>query len=81
MPQSNLRPIRAIARPEQSSRDRACARLSDALAASGLSQQRAGELLGVDARQVRKWLHGEVTLGPLELLVALEAVTGKRRAA
>jgi hypothetical protein len=31
---------------------------------------------------VRKWLHGEVRLGPLELLVELEAViAAKRRAA
>lgn len=50
----------------------ATARLRRALCASGLSQHAAGELLGVDARQVRRWLSREVSLGPLELLVALE---------
>jgi transcriptional regulator with XRE-family HTH domain len=70
-----------LARTRETSRERACERLAAALSASGLSQERAAQLLGVDARQVRKWLHGEVPLGPLELLVELEAVTPKGRAA
>jgi transcriptional regulator with XRE-family HTH domain len=79
---SNLRPLRPLARTAETSRERASRRLAEALEASGLSQERAGELLGVDARQVRKWLHGEVRLGPLELLVELEtAALKKRRAA
>lgn len=78
---TNLLPFPSRTRTRESSRELAAERLREALADSGLSQDRAAELLGVDSRQVRRWLHGEVALGPLELLVELEAVTEKRRAA
>lgn len=78
---TNLLPFPPRARTRESSRELAAERLREALSAAGLSQDAAAQLLGVDSRQVRRWLHGEVPLGPLELLVELEAVAEKRRAA
>lgn len=53
-------------------RTQATARLRRALCASGLTQHEAGALVGKDARQIRRWLSGRVSLGALELLVVLE---------
>jgi DNA-binding transcriptional regulator YiaG len=44
--------------------------------ASGLTQEQAAALAGLDPRQVRRWENGEVPLGPLELAELL-----RRRAA
>lgn len=63
------------------SRDRATERLRAAIGSAGLTVEQAGALIGVDRRQVHRWLSGEVSLGPLELLVELEAAAAKRRAA
>ncbi len=49
--------------------------------AAGLTQEQAAELLGVDARQVRRWESGESPMGALELVVLLEGLMGERRAA
>lgn len=62
----------------------ATARLRRAICATGLSQERAGQLVGKDGRQVRRWLSGSVALGALELLLALEKIQaddGDKRAA
>jgi transcriptional regulator with XRE-family HTH domain len=74
----NLRTLRPPARTSTSC---AARRLVSALHASGLSQIEAAELVGVDPRQVRRWLHGEVPMGALELLVELDAVAAAGRAA
>jgi hypothetical protein len=54
----------------------ASARLRRAICAAGLSQQAAGELVGVDARQVRRWLEATDERRPdrLALLCAVEAL-------
>lgn len=63
----SVRTARALARTLAS------ARLKIAVDRSGLSQQNLGALVGVDARQVRRWLSGAVSLGPLELLAVIES--------
>jgi len=60
----------------QRARTLATARLRREICASGLTQAEFGALVGVDARQVRRWLSGRVSLGALEALCALEATTG-----
>lgn len=72
-------PLPLPARTLATARDGAAARLRRAICAAGLSQHEAGALAGVDARQVRRWLSREVSLGPLELLVALEAHSDSQR--
>jgi len=39
---------------------------------AGLSQERAGQLLHLDARQVRRWENGESPVDALDLYLALE---------
>lgn len=73
-------PLRPLARTP-ASRARATERLRAAIGSAGLTVEQAGALLGVDRRQVHRWLSGEVSLGPLELLVEIEAVARKGRAA
>lgn len=51
---TNLLPFPSRTRTRESSRELAAERLREALADSGLSQDRAAELLGVDSRQVRR---------------------------
>jgi hypothetical protein len=63
--------------PGPTARTLATARLRRAIVAADLTQERAGGLLKRDARQVRRWLSGRVSLGPLELLCAIEAATTK----
>lgn len=78
--QDNLRPLRPLSRTQESRR-RAADRLRVAIDGSGLNCEQVAGLLGCDRRQVRRWVNGEVPLGPLELLVELEAAAAKRRAA
>ena len=54
----------------------ASAALKELRRAAGLTQEQAGALIGLDARQVRRWENAEVPLGPLELTELL-----RRRAA
>jgi len=61
-----------VATPAKEPRAQASARLRSARLRAGLTQERAADLVGVDARQLRRWENGEVPLGPLELLLALE---------
>lgn len=72
---SNVVPLRP------SARTLATARLRRAIYDSGLTQHEAGQLVGVDGRQLRRWLSGDVSLGALELFVELERRGSKRRAA
>lgn len=57
--------------PRPQARARASALLRRVLCSAGLTQQEAGARVGKDARQVRRWLSGDVPLGALELLAAL----------
>lgn len=68
-------PPRPLARTHASSWVRSARR------AAGLTQEQAAELLGVDARQVRRWESGESPMGALELVVLLEQRVGERMAA
>lgn len=60
-------------------RTTASARLKSALCAAGLTQDEAGRLVGVDGRQVRRWLAKPPPV--LQMLVELEAVVERKRAA
>jgi transcriptional regulator with XRE-family HTH domain len=58
----------------------ATARLRKVICSLGLTQEEAGRLVGVDGRQVRRWLSGDVSLGALELLIELEAISNREAA-
>lgn len=58
---------------EAAARTLATARLRIAIRDAGLTREEAAALLGKDARQVRRWLSGRVSLGPLELLCAIDS--------
>jgi hypothetical protein len=64
-------------------RTRASSRIQKLICEAGLTQDEAGKLRGKDARQVRRWLSGKVSLGALELVIELEDLieAKKRRAA
>lgn len=73
---AKIRPIGEFARSPGASR------LRSARLALGLSQEEAGRLRGIGARQVRKLENNESPCDGLELLAALEeAITSGKRAA
>lgn len=65
---SNVRMLPVVARTPPSSGDR----LRSVRLRAGLSQERAGQLLHLDARQVRRWENGESPVDALDLYLALE---------
>lgn len=67
--------------PEQGNYLHARERLRRLLCESGLSQEAAAGLIGADGRQVRRWLAGSESLGPLELVCLLERHIAATRAA
>jgi transcriptional regulator with XRE-family HTH domain len=54
--------------PRPIARTHASSWVRSARRAAGLTQEQAVELLGVDARQVRRWESGESPMGALELM-------------
>lgn len=64
-----------------SPRTLASARLRRARFTAELTQEQVAQLLGIDARQVRRWENGESPMGALEALVLLELEATGRRAA
>jgi DNA-binding transcriptional regulator YiaG len=67
-----LLPFRPAARP----RSAGCLALRHAVAASGLTQDRAAEAMGVPGRTLRRWLSGETEpeLTPYLRLVEVQSV-------
>jgi hypothetical protein len=56
----------------------AASALRRAICDAGLTQEQAGRLVGVDGRQVRRWLANPPPV--LALLLELEAMTGRKAA-
>lgn len=69
---SRLRPL---------TRTPASATLARAIRGAGLTQEQAGKLVGVEDRQVRRWLKGAARADRLDLLCAIEALTESKKAA
>lgn len=59
-------------RPQVDARALASSELGRRIRVARMTQESAGALVRVDARQVRRWLSGDVSLGPLELYLVLD---------
>jgi transcriptional regulator with XRE-family HTH domain len=62
------------------SRAQLSSRLRFAIQELGLTQAQAGARLRVEARQVRRWLNGGVSIATWELVEALELELAQRQA-
>jgi len=61
-----------LASTANSARTELSARLRRAMCSLGLTQSEAGRRVGVDARQVRRWLNGSASIATLDLVLKLE---------